>query len=369
MIDGRGVKVRAVSRWPHSLLAALAAWSVAFASLASAAEPDGPAGGGDVPRLSLPSPLGAVGYTPGRGVRVGETGVTLGGYTGLHLVRDEGGPATFSLEELSFFVIWDPTPRLHFFSELEFEDLIHVDDRGRRRDPRFVTERLHGDVAVADWLTLRGGKFLTPVGRWNVIHAQPLVWTTSRPLVTELPFDPHTTGAMLFGTVFPRSGGLEYSLFGQFVDQLDPIPTPQPADRSGGGRLEYPTLGAWSVGASYLAFSEAGRWHHLSGADTLWQRGRLELMGEFAWEEVSEGPGRQWGVYLQAVQELVPKVHLVARYEHFDQLRPRPEVNLVVLGLAYKPWPYVVLKGEYLIADHRAERSPPGVKTSLAILF
>jgi hypothetical protein len=353
----------------RELLAAAVAWCVASPVISSAEEPVVPATDNEVPRLSLPSPLGAVTYTPGRGVRVGETGVTIGGYTGVHVVRDEGGPANFSLEELSFFLTWDPTPRFHLFSELEFEDLIYVDDHGRRRDPRFVTERLHGDVAVADWLSVRGGKFLTPVGRWNVIHAQPLVWTTSRPLVTRVPFDPHTTGVMLFGSLFPRTGGLTYSLYGQFTDHIDPIRTPQTADRSGGARLEYSILGGWSVGGSYLAFTDADRWHHLSGADTLWQRGGLELMGEFAFEEVEEGPDAQSGLYLQAVQELRPKLYVVGRYEHFDPPRRRPEVNLVVLGVAYKPWPYVVIKGEYLVADHRSEESPPGFKTSLAILF
>ncbi len=46
-----------------------------------------------------------------------------------------------------------------------------------------------------------------------------------------------------------------------------------------------------------------------------------------------------------------------------------PAVNLVVAGLAYKPVPYVVLKLEYLFANHPVDTSPPGVKSSIAVLF
>ena len=102
---------------------------------------------------------------------------------------------------------------------------------------------------------------------------------------------------------------------------------------------------------------------------TLWQRGPFELMGEFAFQEPARGPGRQWGLYLQAVEEVVRRLYLIERYEYYDHPAPEPAVNIGVLGLAYKPWPFVVLKGEYLFADHRAEESPPGVKTSFTVLF
>ena len=216
-----------------------------------------PAAGDGAPVLSLPSPVGPLTYTPGRGARLGDTNLTLGGYSNLNLTRDDGGPALLSLDDLSLFVIWDPHPRVHLFSELEFEDLVQVDDHGRggTNNWSFNAERLFGDVTLTDELSVRVGKFLTPVGRWNVIHAQPLVWTTSRPLATLLPFDPHTTGAMLSGWIPSPGGGLTYAAYGQFADQFDPSVEPQLASRSGGARLEYTAWSGWSVGASYLAFS------------------------------------------------------------------------------------------------------------------
>ena len=67
--------------------------------------------------------------------------------------------------------------------------------------------------------------------------------------------------------------------------------------------------------------------------------------------------------------EVLPRIYAIARYEYYKRAAPDPAINIGVLGLAYKPWPFVVLKGEYLFADHRAEQSPPGVKTSFTVLF
>src|SRR5689334_6982395 len=128
---------------------ALAAVLLLVATAATAA---GPVDGTPVP--SVPTPIGTVEYTPGRGLRAGDSGLTIGGYTNLNASRDEGGPGRFSLDDLSFFVTWDPIARFHLFSELEFEDLVDVDDHGRQdtTDRRFTAERLYGDVAAADWL-------------------------------------------------------------------------------------------------------------------------------------------------------------------------------------------------------------------------
>ncbi len=338
---------------------------------AQAEGPSSPPGGAETATLEMGSPIGPLRYELGRGLHLGRTPFTLGGYTNVNLTRDEGGPARLKWDDLSLFVMAQPNPRFHLFAELEFEDLVEVDDHGRGGTVNnlFTVERLYGDLAGSDEINLRVGKFLTPVGRWNVIHAQPLVWTTSRPLVTSLPFDNHVTGAMLFGSLFPHGGTLSYSVYGQFVNQFEPLAQPQPADRSAGARLEYTAPTGLSLGTSFFTFTDRGVWQQLAGLDGLWQRGRFELMGEFAYEAAPRDPGSQWGLYLQGVAEIVPRLYAVGRYEHFDQRRPEPEVNLFALGLAYKPLPPLVLKAEYLLADHPAQESPPGFKCSLAILF
>lgn len=369
-----GVKARVRrSRRRRLCVAVLALVATLLSSRARAAgEATPPAPGDDGgPVLDVPTPAGDVTYTPGRGLRLADTGITLGGYSNVNLVRDEGGPALLKLDDLSLFVSWDPTTRLHLFSELEFEDLVQVDDHGNVGNPdyQFTTERLYGDVAVSDAISVRVGKFLTPVGRWNEIHAQPLVWTTSRPLVTEEPFDPHTTGAMLFGTLFPSVGSVSWALYGQATPQFDPVTTPLPAQHSGGARLVYDAPAGWSVGTSYLSAEAHGAWRHLGGLDGLVQRGPVEIMGEAIVQGADRRADAQWGLYVQPVLEVWPHVFLVGRYEHWERAHGPLPNNLFVTGIAYRPRPWLLLKAEYLAADHPAEEEPSGFKSSVAILF
>jgi len=308
-------------------------------------------------------------YTPGAGLRVGRTGLTLGGYGNATFTRDEGDPARFSLDELALLVSWDPLPSLHVFSEIEGEDLATIDDEGHGGlvDAKFTVERLYGDVAVTDWLQLRAGKFLTPVGRWNVIHAAPLVWTTSRPLVTQLTFDQHTTGGMVFGSLDPLLPDGSYELFGQFTDQFAPESMPQRADRSGGGRVNWGTVNDLELGGTYLAFEHGGEWNHLMGLDGIWRASGAEIMGEFTYVVTPRGADR-WGLYLQGVKEIYGNVYVVGRYEHFARASGG-DVDLAVFGIAWKPWVPLILKLEYLTADHHVHFEPPGVKGSVAVLF
>lgn len=308
-------------------------------------------------------------YTPGRGLRVGNTGIVLGGYSSVEVNRDEGEPVEFLFEDLSFFVIFQPLGRFSFFSELEFEDLFSIDSDGDAGSPdgRFEIERLYGDFRFDDRLELRAGKFLTPVGRWNVIHAQPLVWTTSRPLVTEAPFDENTTGLMLRGSV--ARGKVTYRLWGQFTNQLEPSPQIVQSDRSGGARMQLDLLPTLSIGGSYLSFRSQGEWFHLVGADALWRSGRIEWMSEASFDTGAGSSGSQWGLYSQIAVRAIGRVYAVGRYELFSPRGSRRRLNQVILAAAYRPRPFAIFKIEYQLADRSSDLSEPGFRSSFALLF
>ena len=330
---------------------------------------EAPVGATEEPRWSLPADGSVLSYSPGRGLRIVPARLTLGGYGNVEARRDEGGAFHFDLAELSSFVTFTPHPRVHLFSELELDDLIVLGtdgDNGSDADLR--VERLYGDLAVSDSITLRFGKFLTPVGRWNVIHAPPLVWTTDRPLTTETAFDQHVTGLMSLGRLFPQIGIVTYQLYGQFLDQFEPVPQRHTADRQAGIRLELDHA-PWSVGSSYLAHHEDGGWQHLGGIDGEWTADRFEVLSEAIVNgEVGVGP-IEWGAFVQTAVRVVGPFHAIARYEHFNAGTDGPTVNLVDLGVAYRPAFYLTLKLEYLIADHFNDLAPPGASASLAVLF
>jgi hypothetical protein len=323
--------------------------------------------------LGVDSPIGRIDYYPGRGLRLGDTRITLGGFTKAEAELLEGGDNRGGLEGANFFLFFDPLPFVHAFSELETGTLVgaQTGQEGVRTRLALGVERAYGDFGASNAATLRFGKFLTPVGRWNTILAEPLTWTTSTPLIVEDVFDESTTGAMLWGSVFPKGGALSYSLYGAFLDPLDPDPDAPPAKHTAGAYLDWTSLDGWAVGASYFASqSPTGGWHQLGGVDGLWRpNARVELSGESVFGEGSREGGALWGLYAQVVVETIDTLYAVGRYERFDPPDDGRSVDLFDVGLTWVPVYYLRLKADYSFVDHSDVFTAPGFRASFSILF
>lgn len=180
---------------------------------------------------------------PGAGLRVADTGLSVGGFAIAELLQEDGEPASISLDSFDALICFEPRPWFEAFVDLALGDLASTDTATWQveSDPSLELERIHVELRHGDVFALRLGKFRAPVGRWNLVRAEPFVWTTSDPLLTERAFDESVTGAMATGTAFTRAGVLQYALYGQATDPIDPgrdPADPLPADRTIGARLE-----------------------------------------------------------------------------------------------------------------------------------
>ena len=319
-----------------------------------------------------PTPLGAVSYVPGRGLRIDPAGLTIGGFTNVKAETTEEAGGEFSLDTLNFFLIYDHFPRFRAVAELQLKDIVDVNEEtAGTQDFAFDVRRLFGDFTVSDELHVRGGTFLTPVGYWNLILAPPLTWTTEAPLIVEETFfQPTTTGAMLHGSTGVGSGQLGYQLFSQFLQPLEDDPDLDPPDYTAGARLTYDTGPAWSAGISYQAAENDHAWSYLGGAHLLWQHRRGEILSEVYAQGGDALSSTQWGTYLQGVLQIHGPFYAVGRYEHFDPPAPELTLNLFTVGGVFKPFPFMALKVEYRFVDRNPdEDNPQGFFSSFTILF
>jgi len=327
-------------------------------------------------------------YQLGQGLRFPALGLDVGGYLSLQYEHLHHRTPAFSVQDLSLFVSKRLGARWNLFTEMEVGDALKVTDQGQvNHETDFDIERLYADYRADPAVTLRLGKFLTPVGRWNMIHADPLVWTVSRPLTTEAPFARHASGAMLYGSVPAAGHDLDYWLFVDDSDLFDPQQRREPAfDSPGatntagnsfrrgiGARLLYHFLqDRWRVGASYLHFrmqDEPGE-RDLFGLDFYWDAQPLELSGEAVYrsrESLTADETR--GAYLQAVLPLPAQLYLVARHERYRTELLADPVRLNTLGLTYRPRPPVSLKLEFHRGSGNDSVAPDGWLTSLAVMF
>jgi len=115
-----------------------------------------------------------------------------------------------------------------------------------------VIERAYVEYDLTEFLTVRGGHWLTPYGIWNIDHGAPAIISTVRPyIIGEQFFPEHQTGLDLFGSR-PLSGfKLGYHLTmsngrGGAEAQQD-----QDEKFAFGGRLELETPWGLRIGGSY----------------------------------------------------------------------------------------------------------------------
>lgn len=350
-----------------------------FAAFAAAAMPALAAAGG---------PFAGADYTLGRGLTLPALDFTLSGYTSLVARNPENEDARLDLRDLSLFGIWEPGPRWRVFTELEVEHLLLLDGEGLRQDDiELDVERIYVDYAATPDATLRVGRYLTPFGRWNQIHADPLVWTVSRPLVTQLAIPDHAGGVAVLGTRVVGGRTLDWTAWIDDSANLDPkygdadFEDLEATDTAGitnnfhrgaGGQLRWHLLeDRAELAASYASFEFArtGELMHVVGVDGLLRWRRLELSGEAAWRDNGGvGNGNDWGAFAQVVVRIVGRVYGIARAEHYRSGLIDRAASRSSLGLGWRPLPPLNFKLEYGASDDR-HLSPDGAQMSFSMLF
>ncbi len=321
----------------------------------------------------------AMRYLWGRGLSIPALNLNLGGYTEAAVKAPERGDSELVLEDLSLFVSWTPLSQLRFFAEIELEDWLST-RRVRSLEAALSPERYYFDWLITPAFTMRLGKYLTPVGRWNVIHAAPLVWTTNRPLVTknEL-FNTHGTGVMGHYSRLLNDRNLELTVYLDDSEHLEPRKRQPHFEQAAGLRLNYEWLDNLEIGASYLAYRNRTQGvdndQHIFGVDMSWRRRDYEVMAEWLYRKGDKAGDYETGLYAQGVAPLGHKIYAVGRYEYLngrhvqDQAAFDLDTHIGVLGLAWRPYTPLVLKTEYRFGDGNESVAPSGFFASFAMFF
>ena len=327
-------------------------------------------------------------YSLGQGLSFPQQRLILGGYLNLHYADLEQQDWSFGLRSLSLFVSKSLGNRWQFFSELELGDALEVSADGvTGHDAEVDLERFYLDYHQAREVNFRFGKYLTPVGRWNQIHAEPLVWTPDRPLTTAAGFARHAAGAMLYGDISLGSNSLDYSLYADDSELLDPSQEKELAyedDQTGlsprnafqwavGGRMVYHFADDTAhLGLSYLRsqMEDLTERTELYGADLLWTIRRMEFSFEGIYRN-SLGPTEpdEYGGFVQAVLPVAEHLYLIGRHESYRAAFQQETARIESAGLTYRPHCAVSLKLEYRTGSDNEFMAPSGWLGSLAILF
>ena len=159
------------------------------------------------------------------GGAVTEQGVTISGFFDLEfnkldtsnstmspLISDEG---TFSNSHLNVYLDSQVSSKVRFFSEVRLLHqpftLFTEENLASRFQGSLLIERAWVDWNYRNELNIRGGKFLTPYGIWNIEHGGPILISTRTPLLLRKQIFPEAmTGLQVYGKIFPADFQISY---------------------------------------------------------------------------------------------------------------------------------------------------------------
>ena len=194
---------------------------------------------------------------------------------------------------------------------------------------------------------------------------------------------------MLHGSVPVVSRQLEYSVFADLTESIDPYRSSNPFQNALGAHLRYFFSDTLQIGASvadytlsdlqsaqigssftHIALSnlQSSR-YYLVGLNLAWSYKKFELSSEFVYRTSDHAAiASTLQGFVQGVVPISQRWFMVGRYEYFEQqLNKAGQVGL--LGLAYRPLPPIVWKLEYRRGEHNELLAPDGLSASFSILF
>lgn len=321
-------------------------------------------------------------YRLGQGLRIGESEFYLGGYLGINYYDDARERNYFEFDDLSFFLFGDIGEKVRFFSEVEDDEFYEIDTSGNSESEKsWQIERLYADYLHSDTLNVRAGKFLTPIGTWNEVHADPLTWTVSRPPITEAAFPEFVTGLQFYGNFIFGDEDFSYLLMGQNDESIDEWTGYRKTHSLAGIKLKWFGSPGFHIGVPLLYYEEyeIGDRVYLTGLDFTYKKPDHEIRFESTYSKVDLEGGsikEEYGYYIMGVYGLTDKLFTVLRHDYIKMRESSDHHMTVDLGFTYKYKPQVVFKvegqaryGDLVVNDELHLNDNERLLASFALLF
>ncbi len=291
-------------------------------------------------------------YVLGEGYQVGELPIYLGGYFSVDY-RNKDQEDRYRVDNISF-MSYGGNNTLSYMVELEFKEFYmetHDETYGQTtsRDHRLYVERLYVDYTMSDEMTLRLGKYNSPIGYWNLMPINVLRATTSSPMSTNIIYPEFTTGADIKYSSF-KENELTINLMLQDNTPIDDEYNNYDVDKHYGLGISYGD-GEYEVKANGGYFSKRDR--H-TGVDDFaygllsakYEQELYQILAEAGMQESKEHD-KNYAAYLQGLYRFTPKHIAILRLESYKDELLNENDNMAIFGYTYRPLFPVALKLEY----------------------
>jgi len=320
----------------------------------------------------------------------------------------------FDLSHLSGIVWWQPSPAWKVLGEVDVQDALQLpgpasantpvtipaqttgqqagigstlgNAHGQAQSPpagqyrygaassAYVSlERLYIDYRASDSVSVRVGKFLTPIGRWNQDHSDPQTWTVLRPLISQSAFPTNVTGLMGFGSTPVAGQWVDYQIYASDGGEWRPSPWTHPFNSAIGARLSTsldPTLQVGVSASKFVERQDRSNEFLLTGLDAVWQWHRAEISAEAVQRHSTNWGGNgEHGWFVQAVLPVAARWWLSARIEAYRRTFDPDTTRSDLIGIVYKSGAHWVFKAEWVRPSSQSYGLPGGLLSSVTLAF
>jgi hypothetical protein len=303
----------------------------------------------------------------------------VSGYSNLKFKATHHNPSELELDDFSLFLSANINKWINPFMEIEFFSIpIWESGDGIQLDrAEFIIERMYNDFKINNENSIRLGKFLSPLNRWNLIHAAPLVWTVNRPTSTRYSFANFITG-IKYRYNLDLFDGQAIDLYWQPYKEFYPKPLRKQ------GRDYQSVVGAtWTLKDNmdrYYAFTmqhdnvkNSSETRTTGSFDFFLQETHFELEGQLLFtyvdNDIKESRNYDWGGYFQVAIPIPFDLNIIARYEHFEFSNRAEASDIALAGITFRPRPDISLKLEWQQTWGDTWHADTGLHGSFSVLF
>lgn len=302
-------------------------------------------------------------YDLGKGLELTKY-LKVGGYTSFEYEKSKY-ENEIEIEDIAL-ILYSEYLNFSYLVEFESSDFAKYNFMKHESElnEEFHIERAYIDYQFSQKFKVRVGKFITPIGYWNLTPVNVLRDSLLNPIYSDRIFPKYVTGAKVYGYL----GNYEYSLFNQNKNAIDKEYLNISVDKYYGLSIkrEFENFGFDISIGEFRELSESES-HYLS-LSLKYQTKKWQHLFEYAIaeDEWVEERAIKYAFYLQSRYRVDRKNYITLRYEHFDNREFNEKDDIVFLGYNHRIKYPISLKFE-LVNELNSNESR--FTTSLSVLF
>jgi len=223
------------------------------------------------------------------------------------------------------------------------------------------------DYALNDNVTIRAGKYNTPVGYWNMEPINVLRDTSSNPFLSFVLYPRYSTGIQI-NYENALYSNTTYSLMLQENNDLDDLYNNISVNRHYLASVEHFVSDSLSVKANLGHFRTTDNLaYYYALVAMMYEDEDYKLSAEFGSRKDEYKFTVPYSLYIQGVWHMKEKHDLVGRYENYkiDEGALRKE-QIGIVGYTYRPIFPITLKVEYQLRTYTNESR---IRSSISMMF